>query len=106
MYLGWFGIRRDFCEIFLQVFPCIKIYGNIKISFKSNNDTFGDTTNNESPSSIRIPLTSTNNTVQQSRDNRFYFSKEVNKKFENLNDSKNQQLNKNVKNFIVLDVPD
>jgi hypothetical protein len=104
-------MKQDFCLIFLEIFPCIKIYGNIKISLTNNNDTRadGETTNNETLSSIRVPLTSSNNVVQTQRDNRFYFSKEVNKKFllENSNDAaKHQQLNKNLNNFVILDVPD
>ena len=102
-------MRRDFCEIFLSIFPCIKLYGNIQIKLCMNSNLNESST--ESPGSIRESLTSSNvtgNTLSQQRDNRFYYSKEVNKKFllENLNDAKNQQHNRNTANLVVLDMPD
>ena len=107
-FTGWFGMRKDFCEIFLSIFPCMKIYGNIKIVLCKNSSTNDTTNNNDSPTMIRVPLTSTNVVSQtQQRDNRFYFSKEVNKKFlESLNESKNQQNNKNISSFALLEMPD
>jgi hypothetical protein len=104
-------MRRDFCEIFLSIFPCIKLYGNIQIKLCKNSNI--NDTDNGSPTSIRVSLTpnsisSNINSNSSTRDNRFYYSKEVNKKFllENSNDAKNQQNQKNYRNMVLLDMPD
>ena len=31
--LWWFGMRRDFCELFLIICPAFKIYGNVQLKF-------------------------------------------------------------------------
>jgi hypothetical protein len=38
--MWWFGMRRDFCELFLVVCPIFELYGNIQIKFslKQNED--------------------------------------------------------------------
>lgn len=28
-FLGWFGIRKDFCQFLLEIFPFLREYGNI-----------------------------------------------------------------------------
>ena len=37
-YLGWFGMRRDFCSFLLTVCPCLREYGNISYTKQSNNN--------------------------------------------------------------------
>lgn len=39
--LWWFGIRRDFCELFLLLCPPFQIYGNIQIKLSSKSDMDG-----------------------------------------------------------------
>ena len=34
--LGWFGIRKDFCQFLLSVCPLLQEYGNISYSLHSN----------------------------------------------------------------------
>ena len=31
--LGWFGIRKDFCEYLLGMIPCLREYGNTSYKF-------------------------------------------------------------------------
>ena len=31
--LGWFGIRKDFCEYLLGMIPCLQEYGNTSYKF-------------------------------------------------------------------------
>ena len=34
--MWWFGMRRDFCDLFLVICPLFKIYGNVQLKFSSN----------------------------------------------------------------------
>lgn len=29
LFVGWFGIRKDFCQFLLEIFPFLREYGNI-----------------------------------------------------------------------------
>lgn len=31
--LGWFGMRKDFCEFLLGICPCLQEYGNVSYKF-------------------------------------------------------------------------
>lgn len=35
-FSGWFGIRKDFCQFLLGVFPLLQEYGNISYSLQSD----------------------------------------------------------------------
>lgn len=66
----WFGMRRDFCEVFLNMCPIFQTYGNIQIKFQqtNNSETNDDTNqlqlnnsiNNQQPRRHSIYLNATN----------------------------------------------
>lgn len=37
--LWWFGLRRDFCEIFLMICPLLKTYGNVQLKLSCRRDS-------------------------------------------------------------------
>lgn len=37
VFLGWFGMRRDFCVFLLDTCPCLREYGNVSYKFGSSN---------------------------------------------------------------------
>jgi hypothetical protein len=49
----WFGMRRDFCDIFLNVCPIFQTYGNIQIKFQ--NQTSNDENETVSSNNRRQP---------------------------------------------------
>jgi hypothetical protein len=73
----WFGIRRDFCDIFLNVCPIFQTCGNIQIKFQnqtSNDDNETSSTNNrrhirnirdQQPQRNSIYLNNNNNIMNQ-----------------------------------------
>lgn len=36
LFLGWFGMRKDFCQFLLGVCPFLQEYGNISYSLHKN----------------------------------------------------------------------
>ena len=60
--LWWFGMRRDFCELFLIICPVFKIYGNIQLKltskFKAENsvEDLSNQFNNETNVDIFRPI--------------------------------------------------
>jgi hypothetical protein len=44
LFIGWFGIRKDFCQFLLGVCPILQEYGNIAYSLQSPN---GNNANSE-----------------------------------------------------------
>ena len=38
-FVGWFGMRKDFCSFILFLCPCLREYANISYNFTLNNFT-------------------------------------------------------------------
>ena len=49
LILGWFGMRKDFCEFLLDAFPPLREYGNVSYKFS---DSIVSDANTSSDSSI------------------------------------------------------
>ena len=60
----WFGMRRDFCDIFLNVCPIFQTYGNIQIKFQ--NHTSNDDNETGSSNNRRQPRNTRNQQPQRS----------------------------------------
>ena len=50
LILGWFGIRKEFCEFLLDTFPLLREYGNI--SYKFSDTILSDRNESSSDSSL------------------------------------------------------
>ena len=37
-FLGWFGIRTDFCQFLLEQCPCLRLYANISFNFPADEE--------------------------------------------------------------------
>lgn len=44
-FLGWFGIRKNFCQFLLSALPCLQEYGNISYHTDSAQPLDTNTTN-------------------------------------------------------------
>lgn len=40
-FAGWFGVRKDFCQFLLEIFPFLREYGNISydLHYEDNEET-------------------------------------------------------------------
>lgn len=49
-FAGWFGIRKDFCQFLLEIFPFLREYGNISYDLHhEDNEETEETPVPESP---------------------------------------------------------
>lgn len=86
LFPGWFGIRKDFCQFLLSVFPLLQEYANIAYN------------NNVNRSSMRSEVT------QEP-----YRDEETNKKVKDKKSQKNQKKNEAMKPVVPvtsIDMPD
>lgn len=102
-FLGWFGMRKDFCQFLLSVFPLLQEYANIAYNNDNNQQSGLNPRGASNPTAGDGPQNP--NSVDQFRENRNTRSKEKLCKKSSKNQKKNELL-KPVVPIISIDIPD